>query len=205
MEQENKDKSTCFDLKTDAIDALVNGDPEQVPEYSEEEIKKYRKTKGFHLPDWLKVIGIKAWFYGAICFFIMWGLGMYISSNLDMLFILGAVLGMVTDLLINNAIRFFESVPGGNDKWLVFPPKKMTSFGLNLLYGFVLVFLVFAFYELINTAIMVITEVEDTTFLGVEPVIFGLLCMGFDMLFVGMKRLICGIIRDAKAAAHPEK
>lgn len=203
MEHE-KNSSSNYELKTEAIDALVNEDEKNVPQYSQEELKKYRKSTGFHLPNWLKVLGIKAWFYGAVCFFILWGLGTYIPSNLDMMVVLAVVMGMVTDLLTNNAIRFFEETPGANNWWMLFPPKGMRSFCFNLLYGFALVFLVFMFYEYVNYAIMIITDVEDTVFVGVEPLLFGLLCMGFDMLFVWIKRVILGIVRDAKATASQE-
>ena len=38
--------------------------------------------------------------------------------------------------------------------------------------------------------------------LGVEPILYGLFCMGFDMLLIGIKRLCAAILRDAKAAAR---
>lgn len=209
MEQEkitNEEKvaSRNFDLKTEAMDALVNNDNEKVPEYSKEELKKYRSGGGFHIPGWLKVLGIKAWFAGAVCFFILWGLGIYIAG-LDMLVATALALGMVTDLLTNNILRFLESTPGENDDWMIFPPKGIRSFVLNLVYAFVVIGCVFVFYNLVNSIIITITGAVDTIPIGVEPLLFGLLCMGFDMLFVGCKRLIKGIIRDAKTAARSGK
>jgi hypothetical protein len=38
--------------------------------------------------------------------------------------------------------------------------------------------------------------------LGVEPVLFGLMYMAVDMLFVGMKNLIIRIVSDAKEKAN---
>ena len=209
MEQEkNKnEKNTAsrnFDLKTDAMDALVNNDAEQVPQYSQEELKKYRSRGGIRIPGWLKALGIKAWFAGAVCFFILWGLGIYIGG-LDMLVVTALALGMVTDLLTNNILRFLESTPGENDDWMVFPPKGIQSFVLNLVYAFVVMGAVFLFYNVLNYIIITITGAVDTIPIGVEPLLFGLLCMGFDMLFVGCKRLIKSIIRDAKTAARSGK
>lgn len=94
-----------YELKSDAVDKLLKAEKGEVPEFSQEELKKYRSKGGIKLPQPVKVILLKAWFAGAVCYFILWGLGMYIYSLIDMLFIMGIVLGMVTDLLTNNVIR----------------------------------------------------------------------------------------------------
>ena len=191
-----------YELKSDAVDKLLKAEKGEVPEFSQEELKKYRSKGGIKLPQPVKVILLKAWFAGAVCYFILWGLGMYIYSLIDMLFIMGIVLGMVTDLLTNNVIRFIEATPGENNKWLMFPNQKgMVSFFLNLIYGFVIAFCVYLLYSLINFAIMSLTGNTETLPLGVEPVLFGIFCMGIDMLFVGIKRLIVNIIEDAQYAA----
>lgn len=194
-----------YDLKSDAVDALANADTDEIPEYSEEELGKYRSKKGIRIPEPVKILFIKAWFAGAVCFFFLWGLGTYLSSMLDMLFILGVALGLVMDLLENNVIRFIEKTPGENDKWILFPKKGMGSFVLNILYAFLIILCVYLFYNVINYVLMVIIGIEDTVFLGVEPILFGVFCMGFDMLFVGIKRLIGSIISDAKNAARKQK
>lgn len=196
--EENKKN---YHLKSDAVEELVNADTEEAPEYSKEELEKYHAKKGFHIPEPVKILFIKAWFSGAVCFFILWGLGVYLPNMLDMLFVLAIVQGMVTDLLVNNVIRFIETVPGENDRWMLFPKKGMVSFFLNILYAFVIILAVYMIYNLINYAIISVTGNGDTVPLGVEPVLFGVFCMAVDMLFVGIKWLFGSIIRDAKAAA----
>lgn len=205
MEHDNKEKDPIaanYNLKTEAMDALTNTDEEKVPQYSKEELDRYRSKSKLHIPNWLKMIAIKAWFYGAVCFFFLWGLGNYISNYLDMLFVTGVAMGMVTDLLLNNSLRFFEKNPGENDVWMMIRPRGVRSFFLNIIYACVIMFCVFMFYNLLNYAIITVTGAEDTIPVGVEPLLFGLLSMGFDMLFIGIKRLLTGIIRDAKAAAR---
>lgn len=205
MEHDNKEKDPIaanYNLKTEAMDALTNTDEEKVPQYSKEELDKYRSKSKLHIPNWLKMIAIKAWFYGAVCFFFLWGLGNYISNYLDMLFVTGVAMGMVTDLLLNNSLRFFEKNPGEDDVWMMIRPRGVRSFFLNIIYACVIMFCVFMFYNLLNYAIITVTGAEDTIPVGVEPLLFGLLSMGFDMLFIGIKRLLTGIIRDAKAAAR---
>lgn len=192
---ENENKSSNYELKSDAVGKLLDAQNGEVPQFSEEELEKYRKKK-FQIPNVVKVILIKAWFAGAVCFFFLWGLG--VSAPLDMLFVAGSALGMVTDLLTNNVLRFLEKVPGGNSKWLLCEKKGMVGLGLNLLMGYAIFFCVYCTYGLINVILASISQ----TYLGVEPLLFGLLCMGYEMLFIGIKRTVKAIIRDAKAAAR---
>ncbi len=195
------EESANYDLKSDAVERLVQAQAGEAQEYSQEELEKYTTKKGFKIPDSVKILFIKTWFAGAVCFFFMWGLGNYISGNLDMLFVLSIALGMVTDLLVNNTIRFLEKTPGQNDKWMLFPKKGMLSMGLNLLFAFIIIFCVFMTYTLVNYAIVSLSGAQDQVPIGVEPILFGILCMGYDMLFIGIKRLLQSILRDAKAAA----
>ena len=203
-DQNQKENQTNYSLNTDAVETLASASAETAPDYSKEELNKYRSRGRFHLPNWLKMIAIKAWFAGAVCFFILWGLGTYIGG-LDMLVATGIAMGMVTDLLTNNALRFLEDTPGANDAWMLIRPKGVRSFVLNILYGCLIMACVFLLYNAINYCLMAITGVEDTAFLGVEPLLFGLMCMGFDMLFIGIKRLLVSIFRDAAEAARDRK
>lgn len=195
------DSSRNYELKSDAVETLAGADHQPAPEYSREELNKYRSKRRLAIPDFVKILLIKAWFAGAVCFFILWGLGLYVSNTLDMLFVAAIVLGMVTDILTNGVIRFMEKSPGENDRWMLLPKKGMASFFLNILYAFLIIFCVYELYVFINTAINSITGSTDAVPLGVEPILFGVFCMGFDMLFVGVKRLLKTILADAMASA----
>ena len=197
----NKKDNRNYELKSEAVDKLLKAEKGEVPEFSEEELEKYRSKGRLKLPEIWKVVLLKAWFAGAVCYFILWGLGMYIYSLIDMLFILGVVLGMVTDLMTNNVIRFIEKNNGENDKWLMFPKKGMASFFLNMVYAMVVILCVYVLYGSINRIAVMIIGNADTVPLGVEPVLFGIFCMGFDILFIGCKHLLKRIIADAKASA----
>lgn len=182
--------STNYRLKSQAVEDLVDANEGNAPEYSQEELDRYRTKRRFSLPQMLKIVLLKAWFPGAVCYFVLWGLGIYTSSMLDMLAVLGIVMGMVTDLLTNNVLRFLEKTPGENEKWLMVRRKGVVGFFLNIFYGFVVLFCVFILYNLINRAIIAVTGKADTVPLGVEPVLFGTFCMAFDMLFVTVKQRI---------------
>ena len=197
----SKKDNRNYELKSEAVDKLLKAEKGEVPEFSQEELKRYRSKGGLKIPETLKVVLLKTWFAGAVCYFILWGLGTYIYSIIDMLFILGIVLGLVTDLLTNNVIRFVEKTPGENDKWLLFPKKGMVSFFLNMVYAIVLVALVYGLYGVINSVLAVLLGLTDTVALGVEPILFGVFTMGFDMLFIGCRNLMKNIIADAKRSA----
>lgn len=198
----DKNSEKNYNLKSEAVDDLVNAENGEFPEYSEEELAKYRSGGKFHIPEPVKVLFLKAWFAGAVCYFILWGLGMYIYSLIDMLFVLGIVLGMATDLLTNNVIRFIEKTPGANDKYLMFPQKGMASFFGNIVYAIVVLICVYMLYTGINGVYAAVTGNAEVVLLGVEPVLFGLFCMGFDMLFVLIKRTFGAILADAKSKAR---
>lgn len=175
-----------YDLKTEAVDNLVNAETDDT-EVTQEELDKYQK-KGFHIPEFLKIFGMKFWFAGAVYFFIGFGLGL--TNLLDQIVILGIVLGMVTDILTNNAIRFFEKTPGANDKWLLFSKKGYASFVFHLFYGMFIVACVAGVYWVLEWIADMISGKPELIHVGTEPVLFGLFCAAVDFAFVGIKYLI---------------
>ncbi len=202
-EQNESKKQKNYNLKSKAVETLANADKEAPPQYSQEELMRYRK-KRIQIPNLVKVLFLKAWFAGAVCYFVLWGLGLYVGNIIDMLFILGMVLGMVTDLLTNNLIRYAEKIPGENDKWLLITRKGILGFLPNLVFSQIIVLCVFFLYNFINVFIFNTPADPGNPFLGVEPILYGLFCMGFDMLFVGIKRLCLSIVNDAKASARSQ-
>ena len=195
--KQSRDASSYYALHTDAVDDLVNTTAENAPHYSKEELEKYRsgKTK-FRIPEAVKVLLIKFWFYGAVCFFVFMGLGTYVVNQWDMLFIGAVVLGMVTDLLINHFLRFTEKMAGGSRRWMMVTRRGAVGFFMNLVYGFVLMAGVVLFYNLVNMAL--ISVFGSKQMLGVEPLLFGVFATLADMLLIFMKRTLINIVEDAK-------
>lgn len=185
------DKQTdYYKLKTQAVNDLVTASEENSPEVSEEELRAYRSGPRLKLADWVKMLFVKFWFAGAVCFFIIWGLGGFFADELDLLFVTGIVLGMVTDLLTNNVLRFFEKTPGENTRWMMVARRGTGGLFLNILYGFVVLALVWGLYNGINFAAASLTGRPDRVVLGVEPILFGLFCLGFDLLLLQIKGAI---------------
>lgn len=180
-----------YDLKTEAVDALVNAETDET-EVSQEELDLYQK-KGFRFPEFLKMLGIKFWFAGAVYYFVGFGLG--ITNLLDQIVIIGIALGIVTDLLTNNVIRFLEATPGANDKWMLFSRKSYASFVFNMLYGIFTVICVAGVYWVLEWIADTITGKPEIIHVGTEPVFFGLFCALLDLLLIGFKNLIQKIFK----------
>ena len=148
-----------YDLKVDQVDELVSilkgedtaTDKEVVTDIKEitgEEVKgrsqkaknfdPYKRDKLAMLPTWLKAIFIKWWFSGCVCYFIMWGLGELLTSELDFVraIILGFIMGMVVDLLVNPSFRYLDSDRHEFNNYMMFPfPfKQFWTFFANIIY-----------------------------------------------------------------------
>lgn len=189
-----KDAAEYYRLNTDAVNRLAEADGQNSPEVSEKELKKY-KSKGFldKIPVWVKALFLKFWFAGAICFFFFWGLSNYLTW-IDAVFVMGFALGVVTDLLTNNIFRFFESRKGEFDRWMMIPHGKFWTLFLNILYSYLVLFMVVTAYGVIT---VIGTKLDPEFYFGVEPILFGLFYLMFDMLFIGAKNLMIKIFRDA--------
>jgi len=197
QKSEIEGQSEYYRLKTQAVDDLVNASEENSPPVSEAELRAYRSGPRMKVADWVKMLFIKFWFAGAVCFFFIWGLGGVLTNELDLLAVTGMALGVVTDLMTNPVLRFFEKTKGENARWMMVTRKTYSGLFLNILYGYVVLFLVYTLYNVINLAAVRITGVADRVVLGVEPVFFGLFCLGFDLLLIQVKHAIVRIVRDA--------
>ncbi|MBD5128760.1 MAG: hypothetical protein HDT43_02370 [Ruminococcaceae bacterium] len=203
----NKNKKTettadYYNLKTEAVDKLVNA--KDAPEVSEAEIRKYTSKGKFYIPSWLKILFVKFWFSGAICYFFLWGLGLYLQ-NLDLMVALAIGLGLVTDLMVNHVLHTFEPTPGAYDKWMMVPFRKFWTLFVNIIYAGVLLFCVMQAYNVINTVLVGDVSTAESVAVGVEPLLFGLLYMGFDMLFITIKNTFVKIFRDAEKKVSGNK
>ena len=201
--KKHKSNASYYKLNTDAVDRLVNADKMDIPadKKLKDPAKQYRGDFLDRIPSHVKALFVKFWFNGAVCYFIFWGLGVYVYDHLDMIVIMSVILGMINDILVNNILRFIETMPGVNDKWMMFPKKKYWTFITNIIYSFVVLNGVVWLYEMINN---VLKSFSPDAFLGVEPILFGVFYLLIDILLVSMKNLTKTIINDAKDKVNKE-
>lgn len=204
--EENDQLKDYYELNTDAVDRLVNA--KNAPEVSEKEIRKYKGKGGkWTIPSWVKIMFVKFWFSGAICYFFLWGLGLYLQ-NLDLMVALAIGLGVVTDLMINGLLKYFEPQKNAYDKWMMVTVRKWWSMILNILYAGVLLFFIVQTYEIVNRLITGGVPVDGEGVpvpVPVEPLLFGLLYMGYDMLFIVIKNNVVKAFRDANEKVSKSK
>ncbi len=193
-----KDTVNYYGLKKEAVERLVNADKKTYPKTKGDPGKAYRSGFLDRIPSWVVCLFIKFWFSGAVCYFIFWGLGLYLTDMLDMIVALGVVMGMVTDLLVNNSLRFFEKYDGQNSPWMMFPKKSHWTIFANIVYCMIVLFGVIWVYEVVNIVGNSIRGTENEIILGVEPIMFGIFFMLIDLGFIGIKNLMRSIIADAK-------
>lgn len=191
-----------YDLKVDAVERLVNA--KDAPEVSEAEIRKYTSKGKFYIPSPVKILFIKFWFSGAICYFFLWGLGIYLQG-LDLMAAVAVGLGVAMDLLVNHLLHSLEPEVGAYDKWMMVPFRGFWTVFVNVVYAGLILFCIVQTYEIVNTLIAGSAETAETVPIGVEPLLFGLLFMGYDMLFITIKNTMVKIFRDAKEKASGNK
>ncbi len=202
---EERIPSDYYKLHTDAVNDLIHATAENTPEYSKEELNRYRSKQRIRLSDAAKALLLKFWFDGACCFFFFWGIGFYVNGTLDQMFILGLGLGIVNDLLVNNMLRFMAKTRHANDPFMMFPEKKYISLFQNILYFFLVLFLVFWVYNIVNLVLNQLMHTPDGVHFGVEPVFFGLITLAMDMLLIKMKRTMQRIVADARQTAAQKR
>ena len=185
-----------YSIKSKAVDDLVNATVENTPKYSEEELKKYRARSKINISPTFKALFVKFWFSGVVCYFFIWGLGMYIPSTLDLFAVTAVGMGLVNDILENNLMRFIANPPSSNDKRMMFPKKGYMSLVFNVLYAILVTVCVWFTYQGINW--IGTSGANDRVIFGVEPIFFGLIYLGFELLFLWMKRMGGKIVADAK-------
>lgn len=201
-----KDKERVdYTEKSKAIETLVTVSKENTPEYSPEELGKYKRQSKIKLSVKSKALLLKLWFSGAVCYFIVWGLGMYIPSSLDLYFVVSLVMGFVVDILENNIFRFIAKEEGEYDEWMMFPRKGYISLVFNVIYAFLVVFAVYFTYAILNIVLLKITGRTDVVLFAMEPFTFGLFFLCYDLLFLKVKDLIKKIIQDAKNKAKGDE
>lgn len=191
--KQEKVESSSYKLNTKAVDRLVNADKKTYSDTKSDPGKQYRSNSFIdNIPTPAKALFIKFWFNAAVCFFIYWGLGMFVPRFLDMMLILGVVLGVANDILTNSVLHFFARTPGSNNKWMMFTKKKHWTLFANIPYFCVVLLGVIGIY-------FILFKIAG---IQVEPILFGVCTTAVDMLFIGIKHLIIKIINDAKEKAN---
>ena len=195
-----------YQINTSAVDRLVDANKGKVAKVDEKEVSQYKSGKLQKIPTFIKAIFIKWWFAGACCFFFLWGLGSVIQDQVALLFVFGFGLGVVTDLLTNNFLRFLESSNREYDKWIMFPWRKWWTIFLNIALCYGILFAVVKTYDLINLIVVTTKNLDPTSVpLGVEPFLFGVFYIVYELALVWLRNLVIFIIQKIRKNRHEKE
>ena len=189
--------SEYYELKSDAVNELINANVTNTKQVDPKELRKYRRKNLLNMPEGLKYFLLKWWFAGVVCWFFMIGLSSYGFDAPDMILIMGIVTGLLWDLPVNIFIRM-KAEEKEYGRWMMFPKTGVVAGILNALYGLVLVFLTAETYSLINR---IIYTSGNTEMLSVGPILFGIFTAGWDWLLLQCKRLGKNMLADARKNA----
>ena len=209
-----------YDLKVDKVDELVAAlkgeddfegevnyemnanmgvnDPNNVTKSGKQKkFDPYKIDKFSRIPCWIKAIFIKFWFAGAVCYFIIMGLGNYIlgvggdvgngikiGGELDLLVITGMAMGIIVDVFVNSVFRYMETDKKEYNDFMMFPfPfKRFWTFFANMIYYVIVMIGVDLLYFFFNEIVF-----HNNVNLGIEPLLFGVFSVIVDMIFIGIK------------------
>ena len=197
----DKAAAEYYDLKSSAVDELINANITNTPEIDRKELRKYRSRRVRWFPEPLKYFLLKWWFAGVVCWFLLIGLGTYGIPTLDMLVILGLATGLMWDLPVNIFIRM-KAEKADYGRYMMFPKTGVVAGVLNALYGVLLVYFTAQTYA---AADMVLQTAGSKTILSVGPVLFGLFTAAWDWILLKFKKLGNSILTDAKKNAAGQK
>ena len=197
----DKTAAEYYELKSDAVNELINANVTNTKPVDPKELKKYRRKSILNLPEGLKYFLLKWWFAGVVCWFFMIGLSPYGINTLDMIVIMGVVTGLLWDLPVNAFIRL-KAETKDYGRYMMFPKTGVAAGILNAVYGLALVFLTAETYTLVNR---IIFASGNTEMLSVGPVLFGIFTAGWDWILLRFKKLGGGMLADAKKSASGMK
>jgi hypothetical protein len=127
------------------------------------------------MPLAAKVLMIKFWFAGAVCFLVCLFLAGTVGDTLTLLLVMGLVNGLVTAFLANPLLRLMESPDVDLHPWLLFYGRGYGSFCANILYAVLLTFLSYGLFCLLR--------------ITTDPILFGVAYCAADVLILQIKRL----------------
>lgn len=196
-----KDDGTKFDneVSMDIADCTGAETPDTVTKSGKrKQFDPYKTDFLSKIPVWVKALFVKFWFAGVVCYFIL-GSNTQLQ-DFDAVVIGGLVLGLVVDILVNPLFRYMETDRKEYNAYMMFPfPfKAFWTFFANMIYYLIVVFCINLGYFGINQLINFTKSTQEVYYVAVEPLLFGVLAVAADMVFIGIKDLIVFLVKKAR-------
>ena len=189
--------------------AEITGEAEKGDKKKKKEFDPYKRDKLSAIPTWIKALFIKFWFFGAVCYLVLMGLGSLVIDDegsgytliqsIEQFLLCGIVTGIFVDCFVNPIFRMIESDRKEYNYFMMFPfPfKQFWTFFTNMIYYLLVAICVGYVYLFIDTYV--------SAFSGAGPLFFGFLCLVVDMAFIGIKDLIVFLVKRAVRKSREKK
>lgn len=188
-------------LSTSIADCTGEATPDtRTKKGKEKHFDPYKIDKFSRIPVWIKALFIKFWFAGVVCYFVVFGLSLYIAGD-DTFLVCGLILGLLTDFIVNPVYRMLESDDKEYNWYMMFPfpLKAFWTIFTNIIYYIVVMYAVSYMYVGLNELINLIRGTEGYFMsLGVEPLLCGVFAVIADMAFIGLKDLVVWLVKRSK-------
>ena len=161
-------------------------------EISMDDLHAY-KQQGFlaRVPYWIKAVLLKYWFYGAICFFVLMGLGASGAIGENGAIICGLIAGLVFDFIVYGIFRLMDSDKKESRYYVMYKTKKVWSVFINIPYQL----LIFILGMWIMTSIVATYQDPVHNWFLQEPFSQALVLTALDAVFVLIKNLLVYLFR----------
>lgn len=160
-----------------------------------EEMKQYKAGYSIFnkLPLWLVALFLKYWYFGAVCFFLAFGLGLQ-----QYWFALAAGLGggAFYDIAVRHILLALDA-KNETKYHIMCASKKYYSFPINVFYNIIL------FYTGITVVYLI--HLIGLDYFGNEPLSFGLVMIVVDIMFLLIKWGVLSIVSHIKGEKKVNK
>lgn len=165
-----------------------------------EKYTPYAVSRSYKIPLWLKACFSKWWVAGATFYFIFFGFGEVVQGEI-LTIILGLVLGLATDFVLNHFFRDLSSPNHDYTKYIFCGKhRKYVTLPINLAY--------YIFLSYIDSLLIFALEVfckkqfgwdSDSFLFFVGAIVFATIMLGLDLIFVCIRNGIEKLIAKRKA------
>lgn len=164
-----------------------------------ENMDPYAIDKLHKVPFWIKVLILKYWFFGAINFFMLMGIGSS-DGNSDywqwMAIFCGLIGGAFYDFVINKIIMLWETDKHEGKYFSMIISKKYYAMIINIIYFVFLFINVYLVQNALGDFFHKTLKWNYTP--GQEPFSFGLIVLGIDAFYLLIKNGIVYLIKKLR-------
>lgn len=157
----------------------------------DEELSPYHIDKLSRYAPLPKVLFMKWWFAGCIYYLTGFGLNILNIGAIENAIVVGLVIGLMNEYVVKNVIKMMSNSKARLEDHIEVNSSYTKGLLLNILFGIVIALFIAYTYNFINIACINIFDLpKDRVVLPAEPFTFGLFYLGYDYIYIGLRKII---------------